>query len=130
VCTYTCRHENTAIQEPVLEIPCASLRADYSDTLQASQDFFFLGANQGELKMWKEMEGRWKVFRGEALKRWRKVTEQDLIECAGNRDLMQVRLQRIYGLSAEEAGVEIRSIERAVHDTEYLDQPICGGAKQ
>jgi hypothetical protein len=80
--------------------------------------------------MWKAMEGRWKVFSREALKRWRKVTEQDLIECAGDRDLMQVRLQRIYGLSAEEAGAEIRSIERAVHDPQYLDQPIYGGAKR
>ena len=56
---------------------------------------------------WDQIEGNWKRFKGEALKQWGKLTDDDLDRIEGNRQQLAGKLQESYGKTKEEVEKEI-----------------------
>ncbi|MDY6979790.1 MAG: CsbD family protein [Pseudomonadota bacterium] len=76
---------------------------------------------------WKQVEGKWREFVGSAKQRWAKLTDSDLVECAGNRDKLVGKLQELYGISADQAGEEIAHIEQHLHEGQEGGERMYGG---
>lgn len=82
--------------------------------------------------MWKEIEGHWKQFSVEARRRWDRLSEDDLIECAGERDMLVARLRRAHGFSTQQAAAEVLRLEEYVRtlgaeDWRQAASRICRG---
>lgn len=52
---------------------------------------------------WDQVKGKWKQFKGDAKRRWGKLTDDDLDVVAGNRDKLAGRIQERYGYEKERA---------------------------
>ena len=52
---------------------------------------------------WDRIEGNWKQMKGEALKQWGKLTNDDVDVSAGGREKLVGRIQERYGIAREEA---------------------------
>jgi uncharacterized protein YjbJ (UPF0337 family) len=79
--------------------------------------------------VWKETEGHWSEFIGEAKKRWGKLTDNDLVECQGNREILVGKLQQLYAMSADEAGQQIGEMERLVKEAKQGAERMYGADK-
>ena len=55
------------------------------------------------------MKGKWNEMKGEAKKRWGKLTDDDLTAVSGEKDRLVGILQQKYGYSKEEAEKEYNS---------------------
>lgn len=53
--------------------------------------------------LWDQIAGAWKQVRGEVRKQWGKLTDDDLEQIKGERDLMIGKIQQRYGVAREEA---------------------------
>jgi uncharacterized protein YjbJ (UPF0337 family) len=60
---------------------------------------------------WDQIEGNWLQAKGAIKEKWGKLTDNDLDQIAGKRDQLLGRLQKLYGITKEEA-------ERQLHDYE------------
>ena len=58
-------------------------------------------------KNWDQIAGQWKQIRGEAKKKWGKLTDDELLQAAGNRDILAGKIQEKYGITKEEAHKQI-----------------------
>ena len=56
---------------------------------------------------WDQITGNWKQAKGEALKRWGKLTDDDLDQIDGNREILEGKLQERYGMAKEEVKAEV-----------------------
>lgn len=54
-----------------------------------------------------QAKGNWKQLKGEAKKRWGKLTDDELDVIAGERDKLIGKVQERYGLAEEEARKEV-----------------------
>lgn len=61
---------------------------------------------------WDQIEGNWKIVRGNVRERWGKLTDDDLDVIAGKRDQLIGRLQRAYGMAREEAERQVNEFSR------------------
>ncbi len=52
---------------------------------------------------WDQLEGQWKQFRGSVKERWGKLTDSDLDQINGQREMLIGKLQQRYGIPREEA---------------------------
>ena len=52
---------------------------------------------------WDQIEGKWKQFRGQAKQQWSNLTDSDLDQIDGKRELLIARLQQRYGILREDA---------------------------
>lgn len=52
---------------------------------------------------WDHIEGNWKQLKGEALKQWGKLTDDDMDVAAGSREKLVGRVQERYGVAKDEA---------------------------
>jgi uncharacterized protein YjbJ (UPF0337 family) len=57
--------------------------------------------------IWQQMAGKWKQYSGEVRKRWGQLTDDDLDQIHGNRDILIGILQQRYGLSPDEAAQQV-----------------------
>ena len=57
--------------------------------------------------VWDKIAGSWKEMRGQVRKQWGKLTDDDLEQIKGNRDILAGRLQQRYGLEKEEINRQI-----------------------
>jgi len=57
--------------------------------------------------LWDQIEGSWKQVRGEARKAWGKLTDDELEEIRGRRDILAGKVQQHYGIAKEEANRQI-----------------------
>lgn len=57
--------------------------------------------------VWDQIAGGWKQFKGEARKQWGKLTDDDLEQIRGQRDIMVGKIQQRYGIAKEEANRQI-----------------------
>lgn len=56
---------------------------------------------------WDIVSGKWKELNGEAKKKWGKLTDDELIEIAGDREVLAGKLQQKYGIARSEANKQI-----------------------
>lgn len=52
---------------------------------------------------WEQIEGNWNQASGYVQKQWGKLTDDDLDEINGQRQLLIGKIQAVYGVSEEEA---------------------------
>lgn len=57
--------------------------------------------------VWDQVAGNWKQVRGEVRKAWGKLTDDDLEQIAGERDILVGRVQQRYGIAKEDANRQI-----------------------
>jgi len=60
---------------------------------------------------WEQMRGNWEQAKGELKLRWGKLTDDDLVMIAGERDKLVGRLQEAYGIGKEEAERRVESLQ-------------------
>lgn len=63
---------------------------------------------------WDQIEGKWKQFKGDARRKWGKLTDDQLDEAAGNREKLIGIIQESYGKGREEAEREVDEFGRTV----------------
>lgn len=56
------------------------------------------------------LEGNWRQIRGEIKRRWGRLTDDDLAEIAGRREVLLGKLQELYGLARETAERELEKL--------------------
>jgi len=52
---------------------------------------------------WDQIEGKWKQLAGTAQATWGELTNDDLDQIAGRRDVLEGKIQEKYGVEKEEA---------------------------
>jgi uncharacterized protein YjbJ (UPF0337 family) len=57
--------------------------------------------------IWEQLAGKWKQVRGEAKKEWGKLTDDELLQVNGNRDILAGKIHDKYGIAKEEAHKQI-----------------------
>ncbi len=56
---------------------------------------------------WDRIGGMWKQFSGEVKKQWGKLTDDELMEVNGNREILAGKVQERYGIAKEDANKQI-----------------------
>jgi uncharacterized protein YjbJ (UPF0337 family) len=56
---------------------------------------------------WDQIEGKWKELKGKARSKWGKLTDDDLENAAGKKDVLVGRLQQRYGYKRDQAEKEV-----------------------
>jgi uncharacterized protein YjbJ (UPF0337 family) len=56
---------------------------------------------------WDQIEGKWKQLKGQARSKWGKLTDDDLENAAGKKDVLVGRLQQRYGYKRDQAEKEL-----------------------
>ncbi|MBX3062436.1 MAG: CsbD family protein [Anaerolineae bacterium] len=62
---------------------------------------------QTKSPVWDKIAGGWTQFRGEVRKQWGKLTDDDLEQIKGQRDILAGKIQQAYGVAKEEANRQI-----------------------
>lgn len=62
---------------------------------------------QENTALWDRIEGSWKQLRGEIRKAWGALTDDEIEEIRGRRDILAGKLQEHYGIAREEANRQI-----------------------
>ena len=57
--------------------------------------------------VWDQIAGEWKQVKGEARKTWGKLTDNDLEQVKGQRDILAGKIQERYGIAKEDANRQI-----------------------
>jgi uncharacterized protein YjbJ (UPF0337 family) len=57
------------------------------------------------------LAGNWKQFKGNILQYWSKLTDEDLEGAEGGREELVVKLQERYGVSKDEAELQMQAFE-------------------
>jgi uncharacterized protein YjbJ (UPF0337 family) len=63
---------------------------------------------------WDQIEKGWQNFKNSAVERWGKLTDEDLAEIDGRRDLLELRIQEVYGCDQGQAHKEVDEWVRLV----------------
>jgi uncharacterized protein YjbJ (UPF0337 family) len=56
---------------------------------------------------WEQIAGKWKQVKGKARKQWGRLTNDELMQIDGNRDVLAGKIQEKYGIAQEEAQQQI-----------------------
>jgi uncharacterized protein YjbJ (UPF0337 family) len=56
---------------------------------------------------WDKVGGKWKQFSGEVKKQWGKLTDDELLEVNGDREILAGKIQERYGIAKEHADRQI-----------------------
>ena len=56
---------------------------------------------------WDQVKGQWKEMSGKAKEQWGDLTDDDVQEAAGQREVLAGKIQQRYGKSKEEAEREV-----------------------
>jgi uncharacterized protein YjbJ (UPF0337 family) len=60
---------------------------------------------------WNQIEGNWKQFKGKAKETWGELTDDELDQIAGQRDVLIGKIQEKYGIAQDEAEARIQEFE-------------------
>lgn len=52
---------------------------------------------------WDQVQGNWKQFKGKVKEQWGQLTDDELDQAAGQRDILVGKIQEKYGITKEEA---------------------------
>jgi uncharacterized protein YjbJ (UPF0337 family) len=69
---------------------------------------------EGNEMNWDRIEGNWKQFKGNVRQQWGKLTDDQLDVIAGRRDLLQGRIQELYGISRDETEKQLSDWEKRI----------------
>ncbi len=61
---------------------------------------------------WNQVAGNWKQFTGQVKAQWGDLTDDELNQIAGKRDILVGKIQEKYGIAKEEAEEQVRKWER------------------
>jgi uncharacterized protein YjbJ (UPF0337 family) len=56
---------------------------------------------------WDRIEGNWKQFAGNIKSQWARLTEDQILAIAGNRERFVGKVQEVYGITKEETEKQI-----------------------
>lgn len=56
---------------------------------------------------WDKIGGQWKQFTGEVKRKWGKLTDDELLQANGNREILAGKIQEKYGITKDEANKQI-----------------------
>lgn len=59
------------------------------------------------LMNWDEIAGKWKQVSGEVKKQWGRLTDDELLEINGDREILSGKIQEKYGIAKEHANSQI-----------------------
>jgi uncharacterized protein YjbJ (UPF0337 family) len=57
--------------------------------------------------VWDQIAGTWKQVSGEAKKTWGKLTDDELMQVNGNREILAGKIQEKYAITKQEANRQI-----------------------
>jgi uncharacterized protein YjbJ (UPF0337 family) len=60
---------------------------------------------------WNQVEGNWKQFKGKVKEKWGDLTDDEIDQIAGKRDILIGKIQEKYGLAEDEAERRIKEFE-------------------
>jgi len=63
---------------------------------------------------WNRIEGNWKQFKGKVKETWGELTDDELDQIAGKRDILLGKIQEKYGIAQEEADKRIKDFEKTL----------------
>lgn len=61
---------------------------------------------------WNQIEGQWDKVKGKFKDKWGKLTDDDLMQIKGKRDVLVGQLKKNYGIQKEEAEKQIDEFSR------------------
>ena len=64
--------------------------------------------------LWHKIAGNWKQYSGEVRRRWGLLTDHDLDEIRGERDILIGKLQERYGYALEDANRKVEEWENSI----------------
>jgi uncharacterized protein YjbJ (UPF0337 family) len=74
--------------------------------------------NRKEINMnWDRIQGNWKQFKGNLQQQWGLLTDDQLDVVAGRRDLLQGRIQELYGISKKETEKQLSDWEKRIRES-------------
>ena len=56
---------------------------------------------------WDKIKGQWKQAKGNARKQWGKLTDDEMEQIKGERDVLTGKIQERYGITKEEANRQV-----------------------
>ena len=56
---------------------------------------------------WDQVEGTWKQQKGKVMSKWGKLTDDELMQVNGNREVLAGKIQEKYGIAKEAANKQI-----------------------
>jgi len=65
---------------------------------------------------WDRIERNWQHFKGNAGRHWVKLTDEQLVAVAGNRDRLAATIQQVYGMSKDIAEKQLAAWQGAQKD--------------
>lgn len=63
---------------------------------------------------WDQIEGNWKQFAGKARQKWGKLTNDEIEQIKGSRQVLVGRVQERYGIAKDEAEKQVQDWERSL----------------
>ena len=60
---------------------------------------------------WDQMQGNWKQFKGYLRQQWGKLTDDEIDQIEGRREILIGKLQERYGIAREEAEKQVKEFE-------------------
>ena len=60
-----------------------------------------------QVKNWEQVAGKWKQFSGQVKKKWGNLSDDELMQVNGRRDILVGKIQERYGVAREEANKQI-----------------------
>ena len=57
--------------------------------------------------IWDQISGKWKQVKGDVRTRWGELTDDEIEQIAGQRDVLAGKIQERYGIAKEEANRQI-----------------------
>ncbi len=64
---------------------------------------------------WDQIEGNWRQFKGKVKETWGDLTDDEIDQIAGKRDVLLGKLQERYGMQKDEAERKLRDFEDRIH---------------
>ena len=61
--------------------------------------------------MWQKMKGSWQQTKGAVKEQWGKLTDDDLMQVEGRREVLVGKIQTRYGISHEQAEAQVSGWE-------------------
>ena len=61
---------------------------------------------------WNRIEGNWKQLKGKVRETWGELTDDELDQIAGKRDILIGKIQEKYGIAQDEAEKRIKEFEK------------------